>query len=138
MVKGVNLEGLRALGSPRDFIEYYYNNFADELIYHDVVASLYLRNNLRELLKKTSKNIFIPIIAGGGIRSEKDVQELISSGADRIFINSSADWGKSDPLSVPKTALQMENEGFSEDEIKKLLYDNPNNFFKKSKNYDDN
>ena len=90
MVKGVNLEGLRALGSPRDFIEYYYNNFADELIYHDVVASLYLRNNLRELLKKTSKNIFIPITAGGGIRSERDVQELISSGADRIFINTSA------------------------------------------------
>ncbi len=90
MVKGVNLEGLRALGSPRDFIEYYYDNSADELIYHDVVASLYLRNNLSELLKKTSKNIFIPIIAGGGIRSEKDVQELISSGADRIFINTSA------------------------------------------------
>lgn len=90
MVKGVNLEGLRALGNPRDFIAYYYNNFADELIYHDVVASLYLRNNLSELLKKTSKNIFIPIIVGGGIRSEKDVQELISSGADRVFINTSA------------------------------------------------
>ena len=45
LVKGVNLEGLRALGSPRNFIEYYYKNGADELICHDVVASLYLRNN---------------------------------------------------------------------------------------------
>ena len=54
---------------------------------------------------------------------------------ENILINSSADWGKSDPLSVPKTALYMENEGFSENEIEKLLYNNPESFLKKSKNY---
>lgn len=56
-------------------------------------------------------------------------------GIENILINSSADWGKSDPLSVPKTALYMENEGFSENEIEKLLYNNPESFLKKSRNY---
>ena len=87
LVKGINLEGLRVLGNPRDFIKFYYESEADELIYHDVVASLYLRNNLDSLLKKTSQNIFIPIIVGGGIRSKIDVKNLIASGADRVFLN---------------------------------------------------
>jgi hypothetical protein len=56
-------------------------------------------------------------------------------GTDRILINSSADWGISDPLSVPKTAIQMEKDGFSKNEIEQLLFHNPNNFFKQSKNY---
>lgn len=90
LVKGVNLEGLRALGSPRDFIEYYYKNEADELIYHDVVASLYLRNNLDEIVKETSRDIFLPIIVGGGIRNIKNIKNLLKSGADRIFFNTAA------------------------------------------------
>ena len=56
-------------------------------------------------------------------------------GTDKILINSSADWGVSDPLSVPKTALEMNSNGFSEKEIEKVLFLNPNNFFKQSKNY---
>ena len=46
LVKGINLEGLRVLGDPRKFAETYYEDGADEIIYHDVVASLYQRNNL--------------------------------------------------------------------------------------------
>ena len=56
-------------------------------------------------------------------------------GTDKILINSSADWGISDPLSVPKTALEMRSNGFSEKEISRVLFSNPNNFFKQSKNY---
>jgi len=54
---------------------------------------------------------------------------------NNILINSSADWGQSDPLSVPKVAIAMAKDGFSDQEIEKLLYHNPNNFFKQSKNY---
>jgi cyclase len=90
LVKGVNLEGLRALGSPRNFIEHYYNNGADELICHDVVASLYMRNNLDSIIRETSKNIFLPIIVGGGIRNINDIEHLLKSGADRIFFNTAA------------------------------------------------
>jgi len=63
------------------------------------------------------------------------VNILKKFGTDRILINSSADWGRSDPLSVPKTAIQMEKDGFSQIEIDKVLFQNPNNFFKQSKNY---
>lgn len=56
-------------------------------------------------------------------------------GTDRILINSSADWGVSDPLSVPKTALEMEFHGFSSQEIQKVLFSNPDTFFKQSPNY---
>ena len=56
-------------------------------------------------------------------------------GTDRILINSSADWGISDPLSVPKTALEMKSNGFSQKEIQKVLFSNPNSFFKQSTNY---
>ena len=54
LVKGVHLEGLRALGDPRFFVEIYYKQFADEIIYHDVVASLYQRNNTSDLIEYTS------------------------------------------------------------------------------------
>jgi hypothetical protein len=56
-------------------------------------------------------------------------------GTDKILINSSADWGISDPLSVPKTAIQMEKDGFSKTNIEKVLYKNPLDFFKQSKNF---
>ena len=90
LVKGVHLEGLRVLGDPKVFIKHYYDSGADEIIYHDVVASLYLRNNLDFLLKKTSKDIFLPIIVGGGIRKLEDIESLLKSGADRIFFNTAA------------------------------------------------
>ena len=52
LVKGIHLEGLRVLGKPENFARYYYENGADELIYIDVVASLYNRNSLLEIIKK--------------------------------------------------------------------------------------
>ena len=63
------------------------------------------------------------------------VNILKKYGTENILINSSADWGISDPLSVPKTALEMNSNGFSQKEIDKVLFLNPNNFFKQSKNY---
>lgn len=90
LVKGVNLEGLRSLGDPKKFAEIYYLEGADELIYHDVVASLYERNSTTELIKKTSANIFLPMIVGGGINTLKEVERVLKSGADRIFINTAA------------------------------------------------
>ena len=90
LVKGVHLEGLRALGDPEYFAENYYKNGADELIYHDVVASLYDRNSTLPLIKKTSKKTFVPLIVGGGIKNLKQIEQILKSGADRIFINSAA------------------------------------------------
>ena len=60
LVKGMYLEGLRVLGKPAQFARYYSEQGADELIYQDVVASLYGRNSLQEIISRTAKEIFIP------------------------------------------------------------------------------
>ena len=79
LVKGIHLEGLRSLGNPRSFVEIYYSDGADEIIYHDVVASLYERNNAAELIKDASKNIFLPMTVGGGINKLKEVEKILRS-----------------------------------------------------------
>ena len=90
LIKGVRLEGLRKLGNPNVFATRYYEEGIDELIYMDAVASLYGRNHLADIVQKTAENVFIPLTVGGGIRSEQDAQAILSSGADKIAINTAA------------------------------------------------
>lgn len=90
LVKGIHLEGLRVLGKPEEFARYYYENGADELIYQDVVASLYGRNSLSEIISKTAKESFIPLTVGGGIRSLEDIHSVLRAGADKVSINTAA------------------------------------------------
>ena len=90
LIKGINLEGLRVIGSPNDYAFKYYNQGIDELIFMDCVATLYGRNHLAELIVRTSKEIFVPITVGGGIRSTDDVFEILRSGADKVAINTAA------------------------------------------------
>ena len=90
LVKGVSLEGLRVLGKSYEFSKFYYENGADELIYQDVVASLYGKNTLLDEISKTAENIFIPLTVGGGIRTLSDIEKILRSGADKVSINSAA------------------------------------------------
>ena len=90
LIKGINLEGLKVLGKPNQFAAEYYNSGIDELIFMDVVASLYGRNQLGEIIKEATKNIFIPITVSGGIRCIEDAMKVFSFGADKIGINSAA------------------------------------------------
>ena len=90
LVKGINLEGLRVLGEPHEFAKKYFEDGADELFYQDVVASLYGRNNLHDVISKTAKEIFIPLTVGGGIRSLKDIFDVLRAGADKVSINTEA------------------------------------------------
>jgi cyclase len=90
LVKGINLEGLRVLGKPENFAKFYYENGADELIYQDVVASLYGRNSLHEIISKTAEDIFIPLTVGGGIKTVEDISNILRSGADKVCINTAA------------------------------------------------
>ena len=90
LIKGVCLEGLKVLGDPNEFAKKYYNEGADELIFMDVVASLYNRNSLHEIIKLASRDIFVPFTVGGGIRSIDDALRIFDSGADQVAINTGA------------------------------------------------
>ncbi|MBS1492833.1 MAG: imidazole glycerol phosphate synthase subunit HisF [Bacteroidetes bacterium] len=90
LVKGIHLEGLRVMGKPEDFASYYNESGADELLYMDVVASLYDRNSLKDIITRTAKEIFIPLTVGGGLRTIEDITEVLRYGADKVSLNTAA------------------------------------------------
>jgi len=90
VINTIQLEGLRTVGSPNILAKNYYNQGADELLIIDQVASLYQRDHLIELIKIFTKEIFIPITVGGGIKSVDDARLILKSGADKVAINTAA------------------------------------------------
>ncbi len=90
LIKGVHLEGLRVVGDPHEHALRYYAQGADELLFIDIVASLYQRNNLSDIIKRAADQVYVPITVGGGIRSLDDVSQMMHSGADKVAINTAA------------------------------------------------
>ena len=104
VINTIQLEGLRKVGSPNKLAKNYYNQGADELLIIDQVASLYQRDHLIELIKIFTKEIFIPITVGGGIKSVDDARLLLRSGADKVAINTAA---VSDPNLIKQLAKEF-------------------------------
>ena len=90
VVKGVHLEGLRVVGNPNEFAAEYYKDGADEIIFVDVVASLYGRNNILEVVERSARELFVPLTVGGGLRTLDDVAAALRAGADKVAINTAA------------------------------------------------
>ena len=90
LIKGVHLEGLRVIGDPQEHARRYYEQGADELVYMDIVASLYGRNNLTDIVRRAAHDIFVPLTVGGGVRSVDDVNMLLRVGADKVAVNTAA------------------------------------------------
>lgn len=90
LIKGVHLEGLRVVGDPQEYARRYYEQGADELIYIDIVASLYGRSKLTEIVRRAAHDVFVPMTVGGGVRSTDDVSDLLRAGADKVAINTAA------------------------------------------------
>jgi cyclase len=90
LIKGIHMEGLRVIGDPQAFAQKYYEDGADELLYVDVVASLYGRNSLHDIVSRTAKDVFVPLTVTGGLRSVDDVRDMLRAGADKVGINTAA------------------------------------------------
>ena len=89
-VKGTNFVNLRQAGDPVELGRTYSEQGADELVYLDITASHEGRKTFTDLVKRVASNISIPFTVGGGIHELKDVDRLLSAGADKVSINSSA------------------------------------------------
>ena len=90
VVKPVHFEGLRKMGVPSRLAQTYYELGADEIVYIDIVSSLYRREILFEQIEETTKEVFVPFAVGGGVTSIEDFSRLFHSGADKVIINSYA------------------------------------------------
>ncbi len=90
VIKGIHLEGLKIVGKPGEMARRYYEQGADEIIYMDVVASLFGRNNILSVVEQAAREIFVPMTVGGGIRSVEDIVAALRSGADKVAINTAA------------------------------------------------
>lgn len=90
VVKPVHFEGLRKIGKPEELAKKYYLQGADELIYIDIVSSLYQRDIILEDIEKTANELFIPFGVGGGVKTIDDFSKLFHKGADKVLINTYA------------------------------------------------
>lgn len=90
VVKGINFVSLIDAGDPVDLAKVYNDEGADELVFLDITASYEKRNIMVDVAERVAKNVFIPFTVGGGIRSIKDIEDLLMAGADKISINTQA------------------------------------------------
>ncbi|MBF0575344.1 imidazole glycerol phosphate synthase subunit HisF [Dysgonomonas sp. GY617] len=89
-VKGINFVNLRDAGDPVELGIKYSKEGADELVFLDITASHEERKTFTELVERIALNISIPFTVGGGINELKDVDRLLSAGADKVSVNSTA------------------------------------------------
>ena len=90
VVKPVHFDGFRKMGTPLDLTAKYYLQGVDEIMYIDVVSSLYQREAQFDVIKKASRGLFVPFGVGGGVRSIDDFSRLFHIGADKVLINTYA------------------------------------------------
>ncbi|MBQ7486618.1 MAG: imidazole glycerol phosphate synthase subunit HisF [Clostridia bacterium] len=90
VVKGVRFQGLSDVSDPVDLARAYSENGADELVFYDITASAEGRKLFTDVLRRAAATIFIPLTVGGGISTVSDFERVLSSGADKVSVNSGA------------------------------------------------
>ena len=90
VVKGVRFVDLRDAGDPAELAAVYDREGADEIVFLDITASSESRKIMLQAVERTADNVFVPLAVGGGIRSVRDLAELLTHGADKVSINSAA------------------------------------------------
>jgi cyclase len=90
VVKGVNFVNLRDAGDPVEAAVAYDAAGADELTFLDITASHENRGIMLDVVRRTAEACFMPLTVGGGVRSIEDIRALLTSGADKVSINTAA------------------------------------------------
>ncbi len=90
VVKGINFVELKDAGDPVEQAKIYSESGADEICFLDITASNENRNTLIDIVKKTAKECFVPLTVGGGVKSIKNIRELLLAGADKVSVNTAA------------------------------------------------
>jgi cyclase len=90
VVKGVNFEALQAAGDPAALARRYNVEGIDEVVVLDVTATLEGRRAFEATIQAVSRELFIPLTVGGGIRTESDAAAALDAGADKVGVNSAA------------------------------------------------
>ncbi|HEY2526968.1 MAG TPA: imidazole glycerol phosphate synthase subunit HisF [Xanthobacteraceae bacterium] len=90
VVKGVNFVSLRDAGDPVEAAIAYDEAGADELTFLDITASHENRRIMLDVVRRTAEACFMPLTVGGGVRTIEDIRALLSSGADKVSINTAA------------------------------------------------
>lgn len=90
VVKGVNFQGLRDVGSPVELAQRYEAEGADEIVFLDISASAEGRSTLLDVVRRTAEHLFVPLTVGGGISDVSDVGLALRAGADKVSINTAA------------------------------------------------
>jgi len=90
VVKGINFIDLQDAGDPVEQAKIYSDSGADEICFLDITASNENRETIFDVVKRTSKNCFVPLTVGGGVKSLDDINKLLTSGADKVSINTAA------------------------------------------------
>jgi cyclase len=90
VVKGTSFTDLRDAGDPVELAAFYYREGADELVFLDIGATPEGRDIMVDIVERVSKQVFIPLTVGGGLRSLEDMRRMLKAGADKISINTAA------------------------------------------------
>jgi cyclase len=90
VVKGVSFVNLKDAGDPVENAKFYDDQGADELIFLDITASHEKRNIIIDVVMRTAEEVFMPLTVGGGIKTIKDIRELLKAGCDKVSINTAA------------------------------------------------
>jgi len=93
VVKGTSFTDLRDAGDPVELAAFYYKEGADELVFLDIGATPEGRDIMADVVERVSKQVFIPLTVGGGLRSIEDIRHMLEAGADKISVNTAVVYG---------------------------------------------
>ena len=90
VVKGVSFVDLRDAGDPAELATFYDREGGDELVFLDITASAHARDTMVDVVRRVSREVFIPLTVGGGVRTVEDIRGMLRAGADKVSVNTAA------------------------------------------------